>query len=176
MPRLTAAQWAAARADYEAGLSQNAVAEKHGVCRKAVQKHIEAEGWTQDVEPAIRRKVAEKVAGMVAACDPDQKAAAMDAEAERRAAVVERHRREWEGLEDLRQRCIRRAEEAEAAEDWGAAKVAKILADTIGDHVAALKGKQDGERRAWGLDDQAIRVDVSRLSDAELEALARGKG
>jgi hypothetical protein len=176
MPRLTAEQWAAVRADYEAGMSLNAVAGKHSMSRAAVQKRAAAEGWTQDVEPAIRRKVAEKVAGMVAGGHEAEKAAAMDAEAERRAAVVERHRREWEGLEGLRQRCIRRAEEAEAAEDWGAAKVAKILADTIGDHVAALKGKQDGERKAWGLDDQAIRVDVSRLSDAELEALARGKG
>ena len=67
MPRLTAGQWAAARAEYESGASLNVTAERHHVSRRAVQNRAKEEGWTQewgdgkDVGEAIRRKVAEKV-------------------------------------------------------------------------------------------------------------------
>ena len=45
------------------------------------------------------------------------------------------------------------------------------------DISAAGKGAGiDGERKAWGLDDAAIRIDVTRASDEELAAMVKGRG
>ena len=130
--------WEKIRAEYEAGATQSELARQHGVSRKAIQNHIEAEGWTQDVEPAIQRKVAEKVAGVVAGCDPKKKAEALDAEASRRADVVQRHRDEWEEHKQI-------VDTAVGTRDFDAAKLAKITAET-------LKIRQEAERKAWSID------------------------
>jgi hypothetical protein len=136
MPRTI--DWETIRAEYEAQSSQSELSRKHGVSRTAIQKRIEKEGWTQDVEPVIHRKVAEKVAAVVAGCNLKKKAAALDAEAARRAQVVTRHRDEWDGHKGLVDRAL-------AAKNFEDAKLAKITAET-------LKIRQEGERRAWGLD------------------------
>lgn len=136
--------WDAIRAEYEAGASQASLAKKHGVSRGAIQKHIAAEGWTQDLEPAIQRKVAEKVAGVVAGCDPKKKAQALDAEATRRADVVQRHRDEWEEHKHI-------VDAAIGTKDFESAKLAKITAET-------LKIRQEAERKAWGIDAQLAPV------------------
>lgn len=164
--------WDTIRAEYEAGGSQAEVARRHGVSRGAIQKHIAAEGWTQDVEPAIQRKVAEKVAGVVAACDPKKKADAIDAEASRRADVVGRHRDEWDEHKSL-------VDTAIGTKDFETAKLAKITAET-------LKIRQEGERKAWGLDAAAQQVNVTAsintkrdpkdLTDDELAAYIAGSG
>jgi len=136
--------WDTIRAEYEAGASQASLAKKHGVSRGAIQKHIAAEGWTQDLEPAIQRKVAEKVAGVVAACDPKKKAEAIDAEASRRADVVQRHRDEWEEHKWI-------VDSAIGTKDFETAKLAKITAET-------LKIRQEAERKAWAIDTQVAPV------------------
>lgn len=138
MSRRSDVDWESIRAEYETGSSQVALSKKHGVSRAAIQKHIAAEGWAQDVAPVIQRKVAEKVAGVVAGCSPEKKAAALDEAAERTAAVVNRHRDEWDSHMRLLNNAIK-------SEDFGKAKLAKITAET-------LKIRQDGERKAWGLD------------------------
>lgn len=130
--------WDTIRAEYEAGASQASLAKRHGVSRGAIQKHIAADGWTQDLEPAIQRKVAEKVAGVVAGSSPQKQAAAIDAEAMRRADVTTRHRDEWDEHKTLMDTAI-------GTKDFEAAKLAKITAET-------LKIRQEGERKAWGLD------------------------
>jgi uncharacterized coiled-coil DUF342 family protein len=145
--------WEAIRADYEAGATQSELSRKHGVSRKAIQKHIEAEGWSQDLEPTIQRKVAEKVAGVVAGCDPKKKAEAIDAEASRRADVVQRHRDEWEEHKNLVDKAI-------GTKDFDTAKLAKITAET-------LKIRQEAERKAWAIDAQAApvtNITVSQIS------------
>lgn len=130
--------WEAIRAEYEVGATQSELSRKYSVSRKAIQKHIEADGWSQDVEPAIQRKVAEKVAGVVAGCDPKKKADAIDAEATRRADVTNRHRDEWDEHKSL-------VDTAIGMKNFETAKLAKITAET-------LKIRQEGERKAWGLD------------------------
>lgn len=130
--------WEVIRAEYETGATQSELSRRHGVSRTAIQKHIEAEGWTQDVEPALQRKVAEKVAGVVAGCNPQKKAEALDAEASRRADVVQRHRDEWEEHKQI-------VDKAVGARDFEAAKLAKITAET-------LKIRQEAERKAWSID------------------------
>jgi len=133
--------WDTIRAEYEAGATQSDLSRKHGVSRAAIQKRIAAEGWSQDIEPILQRKVAEKVAGVVAGCNPQKKAKALDAAAMRRAEVELRHQTEWEEHKTL-------VDQAIGAKDFEAAKLAKITAET-------LKIRQEGERKAWRLDNQA---------------------
>lgn len=141
MPRLSADQWAAIRAEREAGASFPELAEKYGVSHQAIQKRAKAEGWGDgtDVADTIRRKVAEKVAGVVAACKHKKKAEAIDAAAERGAEVVRRHQAEWED---------HRARFGSVPADFEDGKLAKISAEM-------LRIRHEGERRAWGLDEAA---------------------
>jgi len=136
--------WETIRAEYEAGATQSELSRKHGVSRTAIQKHIEADGWSQDIEPVIQRKVAEKVAGVVAGCNPKKKAEAIDAEATRRADVVQRHRDEWDEHKGI-------VDTAIGTKDFETAKLAKITAET-------LKIRQEAERKAWAIDTQVAPV------------------
>lgn len=134
--------WEAARADYEAvRLSQGEIARRYGVSRRAVQKHIASEGWQQDVSPQLDRLVAAKVAGVGSGGDPVKRAEALDAEATRRADVIERHKQEWVGHKALLTDAIEK-------KDFETAKLAKITAE-------ATAIRQAGERKAWGLDKAA---------------------
>lgn len=132
--------WETIRAEYEAGASQSELAKRHGVSRKAIQKHITAEGWAQDISGTLDRLTEAKVAGVVAGCDPKKKAAALDRAADAKAAVIMRHKEEWEQHQQL----IRAAVENG---NFDAAKLAKITAETI-------KIRQEGERKAWGITDK----------------------
>jgi len=144
--------WENIRAEYEAGASQSDLSRRYSVSRTAIQKRIEKEGWTQDVEPAIQRKVAEKVAGVVAGCNPQKKAAALDAEASRRADVVQRHRDEWDEHKRL-------VDTAIGTDNFEMAKLAKITSET-------LKIRQEAERKAWQIDvaqPQVTNITVSQI-------------
>ena len=133
--------WEAIRAEYEAGASQSALSKRHGVSRTAIQKRIKAECWMQDVSDTINRLAEAKVAGVVAGCNPQKKAEALARAADAKAAVIQRHKDEW----DRHQKII---DEVLAAGDFERAKLAKITAETI-------KIRQEGERRAWGIVDKA---------------------
>ena len=140
--------WEQIRAEYETGSTQSELSRKYNVSRTAIQKHIESEMWSQDIEPILQRKVAEKVAGVVAGCNPQKKAEALDAAAMRRADVEIRHQTEWEEHKGL-------VDNAIANQDFEAAKLAKITAET-------LRIRQDGERKAWRLDTIVSPVQVTQ--------------
>ncbi|MFN7197602.1 MAG: hypothetical protein ACK4MJ_10585, partial [Hylemonella sp.] len=145
-PRRSADLGETNRAAREPGASFPELAEKYGVSHQAIQKRAKAEGWGDgtDVADTIRRKVAEKVAGVVAACNQKKKAEAIDAAAERGADVVRRHQAEWED---------HRARFGSVPADFEDGKLAKISAEM-------LRIRQEGERRAWGLDADAAKADV----------------
>ena len=138
--------WEQIRAEYEAGASQSELARRHGVSRTAIQKHIQTEGWTQDISGTLERLTEAKVAGVVAGCNPKKKAEALGKAADAKAAVIERHRREWTEHQHI-------IAEALLARDFEQAKLAKITAET-------LKIRQEGERRAWGIAEKA-EADIS---------------
>ena len=138
--------WEAIRASYEAGSTQSALSRQYGVSRKAIQKRICAEGWLQDVSGTVNRLTEAKVAGVVAGCDPKKKAEALDRAAEAKAAVILRHKTEWERHQVL-------IDEALAESNFERAKLAKITAET-------LKIRQEGERRAWSITDK-VETDLS---------------
>lgn len=138
MPRLTADVWETVRAEREAGSSFPELAQKFGVSHQAIQKRAKAEEWGDgaDVGEAVRRKVAAKVAGVVATDNPQKKAAAIDAAATKVVAVVELHQQEWS---DHRESF---GSVPDSIEDG---KLAKISAEM-------LMLRQKGERSAHGLD------------------------
>lgn len=161
--------WETIRAEYEAGASQSDLAKRHGVSRKAIQKHIQAESWMQDVSGAINRLTEAKVAGVVAGCDPKKKAEALDRAADAKAAVIARHKAEW----DEHKRIIDDALRDKG--DFEKAKLAKITAET-------LKIRQEGERKAWGIQEvpqtsaqggnATIKIDLSHMEPKKLAELA----
>jgi hypothetical protein len=167
--------WQRVRAAYEVGgptASFRALGEKFGVSHTAVRKRCDREEWKQDLEPRIRVATAAKVSGTAAGGNPQKTAAAVDAEAGRRAEVITRHRGEWGAARDriytglkahrdagaLTDRKARLDAKAEAFLDL---KVAKISAE-------ALTLVQTGERRAWRLDDDAPAQGVGGSQRIEL--------
>jgi hypothetical protein len=147
MPRLTADAWETIRAEREAtGESFATLGARHGVSDVAILKRARREGWSDgtDVAEVVRRKVNEKVSGVVSGADPQKKAAAIDAAADETAALVRRHRQEWVQVAGLRQEALA-ARQADQLGAFQRAKLAKITAE-----MTAIQ--QAGERKAWGLD------------------------
>lgn len=131
MAKLTQQRWAKARAFYESGHSGNETAEKFGVSRGNVQTRIKEEGWTQNLEAAIKRKVDEKLAQQSAGADPKETAKAIDAEADRRVAISARHVKLAEQATQLQQQAIGRSDNGRFNPDFDTQKSAKINAETI---------------------------------------------
>lgn len=146
MPRLPADTWETVRAEREAGASFPALAEKYGTSHQAIQKRAKLEGWSdgRDVSGVIRRKVAEKIAGVVADSNPKKKAQAIDLAASKVAKIIELHQQEWG---DHRERF------GSVPEDFENGKLAKISAEM-------LTIRQKGERLAHGLDEPDSKPDV----------------
>ena len=152
MPRLKADQWEDIRAEREAGTSFPELAAKYGVSHQAIQKRAKKEGWAsgEEVQEVIRRKVAEKVASVVANDNPQKKAAAIDAAAERSAEVIRRHRDETNAIRERlysglksHKAAATRGDKQLAFEDL---KAAKISSET-------LLNIHRAERQAWGIDE-----------------------
>jgi hypothetical protein len=146
MPRLSKETWSDIRAEREAGASFPELAAKYGVSHQAIQKRAKAEGWSDgtDVAEVIRRKVAEKVARVVAGSNPQKRSESIDAAAEKSASVVRMHQAEWED---------HRARFGSVPEDFESGKLAKISAEM-------LRIRQDGERKAWGLDEASAQPTI----------------
>ena len=142
--------WEPIRAEYETGATQSELSRKHGCSRTAIQKRIEREGWVQDVSDAIDRLAQAKVAGVVAGCNPEKKAAAIASAADEKVAVIIRHREEWETQRELVTTAIEK-------NDFDKAKLAKITAET-------LKIRQEAERKAWGIRDVDAQPDGGALT------------
>ena len=141
MPRLTTEQWAEVRAEREAsGASFNELSGRFGVSHTAIIKRAKAEGWGdgQDVAEIVRRKVSEKVSGLVSTANPEKKAAALDAAAERGAEVIRQQQVDWE---------VHRERFDAVPADFELAKLAKITSEM-------LMIRHKGERLAHGLEDK----------------------
>lgn len=147
--------WERVRAAYEVGgpaASFRALGEKFGVSHTAVRKRADAEGWKQDLEPAIQRATTAKVSGVVSTGNPQKQQEAIEAEAAVRAEVIQRHRAEWRQVAALRQEAmkLRLGTDGRPTNDgvgaaFNAAKLAKITAE-----LTAIQ--QAGERKAYRLD------------------------
>jgi hypothetical protein len=152
MPRLSADTWETVRAEREAGATFRALSEKFGVNDAAIVRRSQAEGWADgtDVAAAIRRKVSEKVSGIVSSADPKKKAQAIDAAADRSAEVIKRHQDETNAIRErlysglkLHKAAVTKEEKQFAFEDLKAAKISS----------ECLLNIHRAERQAWNLDD-----------------------
>lgn len=162
MPRLSKLnqeQWDTVRAERESGCSFPELAAKHGVSHQAIQKRAKREGWSggEDVQEVIRRKVAEKVAGIVAAEHPEKRRQAMDDAADRVADVVRRHQEETNAIRERLYAGLKghkaatdKAGKQLAFEDLKAAKISS----------ECLLNIHRAERQAWGLDDAAAQPTI----------------
>ena len=141
---MAAYDWGQIRVEYELGASLRELARAHGVSKSAVSKRARSEGWIRDTTGTVRRLAVAKSAGLADAVDtvdtvhPKKRAEAVERAADALAAVIQRHKSEWDRHWQI-------VEEALESGDFERAKLAKILAET-------LRLRQDGERRAWGLD------------------------
>ena len=133
--------WETIRAEYEAGSTMGELSRKHGVDKAAISRKVKKEAWLADLSEVVNKRAEAKVNGLVNTVDPKKKAEAVDRAADAKAAVILRHKAEWEQHQQL----IRQAVESG---DIDAAKLAKITAETI-------KIRQEGERKAWGIQDKA---------------------
>lgn len=139
--------WETIRAEYEAGATQTDLANRHSCSRKAIQNRIGSEGWVQgDVRTQIAKILEEKVAGVVAGCDPKKRAKALTKEADRRLDVVLKQREEVAAQKKIINKAIE-------DKDFEYAKLAKITAE-------ALQIAHNMERKAWGLDIPATPIIV----------------
>jgi hypothetical protein len=159
MPRLSRETWADIRAEREAGESFDALAKRFGVSKTAIIKRSKLEGWSngEDVAEIIRRKVTEKVTGVVTDGDLKKRVASINAATERAAEIVRRHQEEtnaarerlYAGLK-AHKAAVTKDEKALAFEDLKAAKIA----------AEALAIIQRLERINWGLEEANAKPEI----------------
>lgn len=150
--------WETIRAEYETGATYGGLSRRHGVNKAAISRRARKEGWTQDISGAVDRLAEAKINGVVNGVDPQKKAAAVDAAAERKASVIREQRDAWNGFKgDVR--------EALAANDFERLKCLKIASE-------ALRNAQECERKAWGIVEADVRP--AAVQKTEQEAIREG--
>lgn len=139
MPRLTADQWTEVRTRRETGESFGSLSKAFEINEAAICRRAKKEGWGHgmDVSAVVRRKVNEKVNGVLNGVDFKKTAQIIDAAAERGAALLRQHQQDWEA---------HRTRFKEVPADFEEGKHAKISAEM-------LKIRHDGERVAYRLDE-----------------------
>lgn len=144
--RLTADEWTAIRQQYETDprLSFADLAEKNGISKQAIHKRATAEKWERvlsltELNARAQARADYLVDGRVDAQTlASTRQAGVDEATERRAAVLDRHRKEVDAPRKLVYQAIQLG-------DLEKAKLAKTVAET-------LRIAQELERKAWGLD------------------------
>jgi hypothetical protein len=160
--------WVNIRAKYEAGATQSELARKFKVSRTAIQLHIKAEGWQQDISKSLNQRVEAKLAGLLAGGNPHQTAVALDVEAQKRVDIITGHRKEWTEVAGLRYMALGYIKEKSVPESFECMRLVKITSE-----VTAIK--QAGERKAWGIDmpyqPPQINVSASAMASANGDSI-----
>lgn len=149
--RLTAEQWTMVRQKYETDprLSFADLASQFGISKQAIHKRATAEKWGRVVSLAELAARAQTKADRLVDGEVDAtrlasiREAGVDEAASRRAAVLDRHRREVDGPRKIVYQALQSG-------DIEKARLAKAVAES-------LKIVQELERKAWGLDGDAQR-------------------
>lgn len=147
MPRLTKDQWSQARELWESDPTQTdeSIAEKFGVSKSAVVKARTQgkDSWKRAGSLLTVQQRAQFVADLKSNRQSDLghfKSTTIDAAVEIRAKLLEQHREDWK--EHREQFTL-----PDIAANFELGKSAKITAEM-------LKIRQEGERKAYGLDEQ----------------------
>lgn len=168
--RLTPEEWRACRLKRETtGASFPALADEFGVSHQAIQKRAKAEGWSDGTDgnllsnriarekvataklKAAKLQVAGEVAEEGAGCNfANERIDAIVAEAEEKAGVIMQHQADWKT----------HRETYAVDSDTELLRQGKLAAEM-------LKLRQDGERKAYGLD-----VEVQPTAESAAAAAA----
>lgn len=148
-------------------MSQHDVAKLAGVSQPAVLKRMRREGWAKVADQSdLARRAYDRAdgesIGVASDIEPQHPASTgpvagviVETAVQLRAKVIDRHRKEWDGARNFIYKAIQN-------QDFDKAKLGKITAE-------ALKIVQDGERKAWGLDKDdeksQVTVVVKRTED-----------
>ncbi|MBP8197362.1 MAG: hypothetical protein KAX64_02260 [Chromatiaceae bacterium] len=162
MPRLTADQWAAIRMEWEGEplATYTGLGEKFGVDKSEISRRAKRESWVKRGQLASINESAQRKADLLTdahGCSTQRELntgdlATRTESEDLRAAVTARHRTEWGELEAFRQAALEAMQDARQNGDRETWSIAKLAADTAKANLSALEIKQQGERRAWGLD------------------------
>lgn len=144
--RLTAEQWTTVRQKYETEprLSFADLASQFGVSKQAIHKRATAEKWERVVSLAELAARAQTKADRLVDGEVDAarlgsiRETGVDEAASRRAAVLDRHRKEADGPRKIVYQALQTG-------DIEKARLAKVVAES-------LRIVQELERKAWGLD------------------------
>lgn len=143
MPRLTKDQWSAARIKWESdpAMTDHGLAAILGVSKQAVEQQRKKNKWQKAGALQNVNERAQFAADNLAKLGLDkQKADSVNAAVEIRAKLLEQHREDWK--EHREQFTL-----PDIAANFELGKSAKITAEM-------LKIRQEGERKAYGLDEQ----------------------
>jgi hypothetical protein len=162
MPRLTVDQWAAIRMEWEGEplATYTGLGEKFGVDKSEISRRAKRESWVKRGQLASINESAQRKADLLTDAQGNSTQRELNAgdlatrteSEDLRAAVTARHRVEWGELEEFRQNALAAMRDAHAVGDRETWSIAKVAADTAKANLSALEIKQQGERRAWGLD------------------------
>jgi len=162
VPRLTTDQWAAIRLEWEGEPSAtfSGLGEKFGVHNSEIGRRAKRESWVKRGQLASINESAQRKADRLTDSDGNSTQnklrtsdlASRTESEDLRAAVTARHRIEWAELEGFRKSALKAMKDAHEAGDREGWQIAKLAADTAKANLSALEVKQNGERRAWGLD------------------------
>jgi hypothetical protein len=199
MPQLTKDQWLEVRDKWENDpkLSYGALAVEYNVSKQVIHARSKRDEWVQRGDLASITRAANRRAD--ALTDPGKadtpideptdagtdvkvttdetpqlkKEVGLDEAIDKRTDVLVKHRNEILMLDKMQAEVVRlfaTAKNTKIKDDWWQAKIA---ADCVRDHVAISKMKQEIERKSWGMDE--INIDMSKLSDEQLEDIINGK-
>lgn len=164
MPRLTTDQWAAIRLEWEGEPSATflGLSKRYGLNVSSVSRKAEVEKWVKRGQLASINESAQRKADLLTDAQGNARQTQSEGKAvelasrteseDLRAAVNARHRIEWAELEGFRKSALKAMKDAHEAGDREGWQIAKLAADTAKANLSALEVKQNGERRAWGLD------------------------
>lgn len=172
-------QWAAIRTAWEFDPdepSYNVAAARAGEkfhfvppAKSSIDARAKRENWTRSgnlngINAAAQRKADTQM--NASAKDAGKANTAREGTVDVRAGMLVQHRGEWMPITTMVKEVIDNRD-SNPVGAFSKAKLAKAAAET-------LKIKQDGERRAWGMD-ETQEIDISAMTDAELDAVLKSK-
>lgn len=172
--------WQRIRTQYESGAySISQLAREHGCSRASIQKHLKNEKWQLNPSRQIAIATASKVAGVSAATSAKERADIVDKVADEAAEVIKRHRQEWQQVREIlgdalssRAKFKRFWDEGKGDAAAGEAKLSELHFKQAKQMADVLVAQQNGERRAWNLDELSAPPPAPPATEEDLALLA----
>lgn len=144
--------WETIRKDYEFDhkATITSIAQKYGLDKSSVSRHSIQENWFKHGQLGIINDGAHRRAD-ADYLEEETDIAYNESSEKVRAEVIKRHRQEWDELEKQRQDSLIRMREAYKLDDKAYWLVTKTIVECVHIAVKTLEIKQEGERKAWGL-------------------------